>query len=198
MARTGTESRRTVPNESEKTASVTTATKAELIAAGHCGSQFRQNATLSVLLVLICLTLFTPGCSAPKGSESFIRSTDAVGGEYRFTLDMSDSLATYDLSFYTRIDCGEEDFASMPDTIPIKLVYTSPTGRRHVEYTHILRDRWDRGTRFSKEYDVPYRIKSVPAEFGTWEMSASISDESRFKGLRGLGVKIHKNTKNPD
>ena len=50
---------------------------------------------IAVLLLAAC---------RPASYEQFIRADQATDGEFVFALDLSDSSAVYDLSFYTRID----------------------------------------------------------------------------------------------
>ena len=52
-------------------------------------------------LVFLLPVLTVIGCHKPAVCEQFIRADEAVDGLYEFALDMSDTLATYDLSFYT-------------------------------------------------------------------------------------------------
>ena len=53
----------------------------------------------------VTLLLLLSACR-PNSYEQFIRADQASCGEYVFALDMGDSLATYDLSLYTRVDAG--------------------------------------------------------------------------------------------
>ena len=53
----------------------------------------------------VTLLLLLSACR-PASYEQFVRADQAPGGVYEFRLDMGDSLATYDLSLYTRVDAG--------------------------------------------------------------------------------------------
>ena len=45
--------------------------------------------------------LFAIACSRPASYEQFVKADDATAGIYEFTLDMSDTTASYDISLYT-------------------------------------------------------------------------------------------------
>ena len=71
---------------------------------GFGRGHFRQSAgNQRVARHVIALLLLLAACR-PASYEQFIRADQATGGEYVFALDLSDSSAVYDLSFYTRID----------------------------------------------------------------------------------------------
>ena len=57
-------------------------------AAGHC-------------LLLAVLLLLAVACGRPASYEKFVRADEAAGGVYEFCPEMSDTTASYDLSFYT-------------------------------------------------------------------------------------------------
>lgn len=77
-------------------------------------------------LSLIALAVLLTCCAQPSSYEQFVRSDKS--GEYSFTLDMSDTLAAYDLAFYTLIDRP----LFQRDTLvsfPLNVVWRSPSGR---------------------------------------------------------------------
>lgn len=51
-------------------------------------------------ILLYFLVVF--GCSQPSENEQFVRADEAPDGVYCFALDFADTLASYDLSFYTK------------------------------------------------------------------------------------------------
>lgn len=128
-----------------------------------------------ILLALVALLL--AACGEPLSREKFIRSNGS--GEYFFPVQMSDSTASYDISFYTKID----KVVMRPDTLasfPMQLVWRSPSRRYFSETVyypaHSLR--------------VCYRRDLVPSEPGDWTLSVTISPEPA--GLRGLGLVVEK------
>ena len=100
--------------------------------------------------------------------EDFVKADGS--GRYEFAVDMSDSLCTYDLSFYTRLDGRDA-----PSGFPMKIYLTSPSGQTYVE-----------GVYFdcSSGVKVPYRTGLVPVEHGVWRMSVS----AVAQGMCGLGL----------
>ena len=100
--------------------------------------------------------------------EDFVKADGS--GRYEFAVDMSDSLCTYDLSFYTRLDGRDA-----PSGFPIKIYLTSPSGQTYVESVY-----YD----CSKGVRVPYRTGLVPVEYGEWTLSVSADPA----GMCGLGL----------
>jgi len=82
---------------------------------------------------------------------------------------MSDSTATYDLSFYSRFD---GDFHG---SFPVGVVVKSPSGKKLEEQVY-----WD-----VTQPEVLYRSGIKPAELGVWEISLYVDD---LKGMRGMGL----------
>lgn len=84
---------------------------------------------IPALFAAIALSLFS--CSEPQSYEEFVRTgSKDEDGMYRFTLNMSDSLAVYDLSFYSRIECGNGKLAELRD-FPLDITLQSPSGRKY-------------------------------------------------------------------
>ncbi len=119
-------------------------------------------------LSLILLALVSVSCSRPASVESFV--FDDGSGCYEFEVDMTDSLSTYDLAFYTRL---ENRFS--PSGFPMKIYLTSPSGVTYSESVYFD---------LSGSYTVPYRTDLVPVEHGVWKLSA----RARAAGLNGMGL----------
>lgn len=56
--------------------------------------------------ILLSAVLFS--CVRPVSYERFIRRSSAPGAEYVFTVPMKDSLASYDISLFSRVDVKEK------------------------------------------------------------------------------------------
>ena len=124
-------------------------------------------------LSLIALAVLLSCCAQPSSYEPFVRSDKS--GEYSFTLDMSDTLAAYDLAFYTLIDRP----LFQRDTLvsfPLNVVWRSPSGRYFSETVYYPAD----------SLRVRYRSGVVPSEGGEWALQVSVTPEPA--GFRGLGV----------
>ena len=52
--------------------------------------------------LLLALLLLAVSCTQPRSREYFLKSDGS--GEYSFTLEMTDTLQGYDISFFTSID----------------------------------------------------------------------------------------------
>lgn len=137
----------------------------------------------TVLTIIAAVALVS--CSAPTVSDEFrsISQRDSLG-RFAFDLDMSDSLAKFDIKFYTRVDCGEKSFSLMQD-IPITVELFSPSGEVYSENIY-----WPKSS-FATErmgtYDscVDYRLACVPVEYGAWKMCLTFAP---VRGLCGVGV----------
>lgn len=133
--------------------------------------------SLSFLLAIL-LSVCMVACRQPSSEEFFLRPDQvALDGSYRFRLDMSDSTAVYDLSFFTRVD---GDFTgSFPVTVQVK----SPSGKKFEDNVY-----WDVSVQ-----KVLYRKDIRPDEPGEWEISVYVNN---LKGLRGIGVICEKVNRN--
>lgn len=121
---------------------------------------------LPAVLLAVC-------CSQPSSREYFIRSDGS--GEYAFEMEMADSLASYDISFFTRIDRSPAAGAA-GETFPIDIVWRSPSGRYYSESVIYLAD----------SVRVRYRSGLRPPEYGLWGLTVTMPREP--EGIRGLGV----------
>lgn len=139
---------------------------------------------LCIAALLLC------ACSRPDAYEEFRKASAKENGSYCFMIDMSDTLCTYDLDLYTRIDCSMQLFASMPDSIRMNMVYTSPSGRKYAEKFAAAKDSFSQSSSFSKEYIIPYRRDLVPVEHGIWNLCITVGNEDRFPDMRGIGIQV--------
>ena len=131
------------------------------------------------LLAVACAVVLIAACGEPASRERFIRSDGS--GEYAFQVEMTDTSASYDLSFYTAIDRP----LMQPDTLgsfPMRLLWRSPSGRFYSETVYYPAD----------SSIVHYRTGLIPSENGSWELQISISPEPA--GLRGMGLVVARNT----
>lgn len=146
---------------------------------------------MSRTLIYLCLaTLIISSCARPDAREEFRKAVDKENGSYCFLLSLDDTLCCYDLDLYTRIDCRPVQFASMPDSIRMKIGYTSPSGRKYTEKFAAAKDSFSQSSSFSKEYIIPYRRDLVPVEHGTWKLCITVSNEEQFTRLRGIGIQV--------
>lgn len=118
-------------------------------------------------------------CAPPPSSEVFLRSDGT--GEYSFPADLSDTLSTYDISFYTVIDRPALSGRDTLVSFPMHVVWRSPSGRFFSETVYYPADK----------SRVLYRKGLVPGEAGEWTVTVSMDPEPQ--GMRGLGLEIDKN-----
>ena len=125
------------------------------------------------LLPLLLIVAALASCREPQSREYYLRSDGS--GEYSFNLSLTDSLAAYDISFYTAID--QPLFRR--DTLvsfPMQIVWRSPSGRYFSETVYYP----------VAESKVLYRSGLVPSEYGVWNIAVTLPEEP--ERLRGLGI----------
>ena len=124
--------------------------------------------SLPLVLGLALLLLGAAACSRPSSVEQYVY--DDGTGQFDFTVDLSDSLCVYDLSFYTRLESR-----LAPPGFPVRIYWTSPSGESFAE--SLFYDA-------SNGLIVPYRADLQPLEFGVWQLSV----RARAEGLVGMGL----------
>ena len=120
---------------------------------------------LAILLVLVV------GCSRPASFEQFIRVADAPGGLYRFELELPDSTATYDISFYT---------ADLKESLQLEVRWNDDSGPLLNENVWIPADR----------HVALYRsgLRQAPGK-----LCLRVRTINPPKHFRGLGIIMHQN-----
>ena len=122
----------------------------------------------AVCAAAACLLLAC--CVKPASYEEFIRADEATGGLYSFTLDMADSLCTYDISFYTADD------ELQAEGLPVYVVWTGPGSESFEELVYMKPD----------ETIQPYRTGLVMSVPGEWKLDLRPMEVP--EGFRGIGV----------
>ena len=140
------------------------------------------------LTLLLCAVLpLLVSCTRPSVSETYLLREDcALDGIYRFEVDMSDSLARYDISLYTRID-GNHQRPDADKGVRLKMIWTSPSGRDYSEnvYFSFTESSCEDGF-FSLQCSLPYRSGLVPKEHGVWTLT--LQQLKEIRDLRGWGI----------
>lgn len=136
-------------------------------------------------LPYIVAMVMVAACSEPAQMEYFCSSDDRDSlGRFCYSLDMSDSLSTYDIAFYTRIDCSPKDFDALNDVrVDVELV--SPAGLSYVETVYLPVASFSSRKRCTYDSIADYRTGLTPVEWGVWQMYLSLPE---IQGLRGMGV----------
>lgn len=134
--------------------------------------------------LLAVASLLAISCSQPVSYEEFIKVSDAANGVYSYDLDLSDPLASYDVSFYTRIDRSSVRIRTEYPQIRLKVSWVSPSGDGFSETVYM------KGSR-SGESCQKYRSGIVPKEPGMWKLNVEAFPAE--DGLRGLGIVCKRN-----
>lgn len=146
-----------------------------------------RSAVVPAVIAALAMCL---SCGRPSVSESFVRQSgrDSLG-RYCFSLDLSDSMRSNSLYFYTMIDAADCAFREMPSEMPLHVELVSPAGKHFCEDVSIVKDSFAVRSQFSWQYELPYRTGFMPVEYGEWHMAVTVAGENRFPGLRGLGMR---------
>ena len=137
-------------------------------------------------LLLICLLfVLAVSCREPMGVERFVPGS----GPFVFVVDMSDTTASYDFDFYTRVDGDPQEIVSLRE-IPLRLQWASPSDSLYRETVWLPMQ--GRGTFFSRDVRAAYRADVRPYEAGIWTLTARLPDTLSVPGLRGLGLVMTK------
>lgn len=143
---------------------------------------------LALLMVVFALSF---SCKEPLVRESFVKACQRENGAYVFDMDLSDTLASYSLSFFTRIDCPESRFRELSD-ICLEVSLESPAGTTYSEIVYIPKTSFSDTEYFARDCVVPYRVGFRPSDYGIWKMSVSVGGGMDVQGFRGLGLRIEK------
>lgn len=146
------------------------------------------------LFIVAALFAVLCGCGRPTSSEQFVKlGAKDADGLYHYKVDLSDSLCTYDVLFYSRIDCNNVKLAGVRD-FPMTVTWISPDDRKYSEkvYFKVRKDSEDEDF-YSNQYMIPYRTGLVPVQWGEWKITVRIDSDRYIPGFRGLGLICRKN-----
>lgn len=131
--------------------------------------------------IAVIAALLVTSCTKPTVSESFVSIEDRdVIGSYVFDMDLCDSLATYDLYLYTRVDQMPPQLALQED-MELRVRWISPDGERYEETVYFP---------VREKVKALYRRDFAPVLSGVWKLELSVRDE--IEGLRGMGIVLER------
>lgn len=139
---------------------------------------------------VIALVLFlTVSCARPSSYETFILKEKAQYGDtYSFNLDFHDSLSTYNLDLYTRME--RKAFGRFSaDSLDLRVNWVSPEDSILTEDLVLRLGAATDSSYFSKDYILPLKEGfAVPAHGspGIWRLRVLIKNNP--EDIRGLGV----------
>ncbi|MBQ9548256.1 MAG: hypothetical protein IJV01_03740 [Bacteroidales bacterium] len=131
------------------------------------------------LLPLLCCAFLTCCCTPPAGMEEFIPASQAENDCYNFSLDLSDSLAYYDVILYTRSDDPKPE----KDFVAIYALWYSPDSL----LTHAERFALPTGGRRGK---VSVYREDLHLRPGVWRLM--LNHEPGEPSIRGIGLSLKK------
>ena len=131
--------------------------------------------------VLLLLSVLLTGCKEPMSTERFVKGE----GPFTFFVDMTDSTASYDFDFYTRVDAPVDSIRKM-GSLPLTVTWTSPSF--HVFKEEVFMPLEGQGSFFSRQVRAPYRAGVRPEEWGQWVVAVRVTNPP--EGLRGMGLVV--------
>ena len=137
-------------------------------------------------LLIIVLAAIAASCAPPPSYEPFVmREKAQYGDTYPFTLDLSDTTASYSLDFYTRLE--RQSFGEFPsDSLVLDLRWFSPSDSILTDTTFIRIGHPVDTSYYSRDYVSEYLDRFMPSEGGTWRLNAKVVNDSPC--IRGLGI----------
>lgn len=138
----------------------------------------------SALLVAAMLS----SCSRPVQVETYVGARHRnADGMYSMTVDMSDTLASYDFTIFTRLDLRKSQFEQLDGSIGVGAEWVAPDSTRYREFFYIPKDSYSSSTSFSKDYFLPYRRGVVPNLPGVWTVNFLVMGDAA-KYMNGMGL----------
>ncbi len=138
------------------------------------------------LAIAVCL-IAAFSCTRPSSYEPFVlRENAEYGDTYNFDLDLSDSLAAYSLSFYTRFQRkAYHPFGS--DSLRLDMRWVSPSDSIiAVEDVLYVMSATIDSTYTNKDCVWEYMPSLHLAESGRWRLKVQVKDQPEY--MRGLGI----------
>lgn len=137
---------------------------------------------------LMAAAILLSCCSAPSSTETFIRASGKdADGRYAFSVDMTDSLSTYDFTLFLRTDCTDREFAHMLD-YQMTVIAESPSGKVFSEKISI--PKGVSGNSDARDVLFNYMTGASPVEYGTWKFCLEFPQEDSVPGFRGVGLRV--------
>ena len=133
--------------------------------------------------LILSVAILVSSCREPFSVERFIPAP----GPYEFAVDMSDSSAVYDFSFYTRLD-GYSAALQEARELPLRVTWTSPSDSVFTENVYLPLE--GRSSLFSRQVLQPYRRGVRPYQHGVWTLTVAIPYSDSREWLRGLGLVV--------
>lgn len=134
---------------------------------------------------LCVLALLAAACSEPASFEEFIRSDMAENGVYSFLLDMSDSLSSYDISLYTKVDAPVMGTVSSSSSVGLEISWKEGEAAPALTETVYLPYEGEGGGASL------YRSGVKPSSPGFWTVQVRPVDPP--PGFRGIGMICKRN-----
>lgn len=138
-------------------------------------------------------------CSRPATAEQFVRNADRdVYGRYVFDVDMSDSLAAYDISLLSSFSCIDRDFAPFV-SMPLHLLWESPEGQCFEDNVVLPGSALKDSSYYDKVLSDCLGEGLVPERAGLWKLYVTAPEDSLKKyGMTGMGIRVDRKTKHED
>jgi len=137
-------------------------------------------------LLIVVLAAVTLGCSRPVSREFFVfREKAEYGDTYSFSLDLSDTTATYSMDFFTSLE--RKAFDDFPvDDITLDLRWFSPSDSILADTVYVRLSEAVGEAYYTRDFITPYEAGLDSLEPGEWRLKAKVVNNPG--DLRGLGI----------
>lgn len=139
----------------------------------------------SRIAVLCALTAALASCSEPASFEEFVRADMAENGVYEFVLNLGDSLSTYDISLFTKVDAPVMGRIRTSSSLGLEIEWKEAGTITPALSETVYLPYGDKGGASL------YRSGVKPSSPGSWTVSARPIDPPT--GLRGIGIICKRN-----
>lgn len=136
--------------------------------------------------VLCAAVAALAACSEPASFEEFVRADMAENGVYEFVLDLSDSLSTYDISLFTKVDAPVMGRIRSSSSIGLEVAWKEAGAISPALSETVYLPYGDKGVSASL-----YRSGVKPSSPGSWSVLVRPVDPPA--GLRGIGIICKRN-----
>lgn len=144
-------------------------------------NDYVRRGSTSLIVALLLLPLLSVACRRPESTEQFITIDKSIGGIYSFDLDLCDSLCTYDIWFYNRVEPALGGIGTQA-AIPIAVKWQLIDSEEELSYTETVYHKQG-GRRGGREL---YRSSVIPAKSGRYSLELRPLEVPQ--GFNGIGV----------
>lgn len=136
--------------------------------------------------VFCALAPVLAACGEPSSFEEFVRADKAENGVYEFVLDLTDSLSSYDISLFTKVDAPVMGTVHASSSMGLEIAWREAGTSIPALSETVYLPYGEKGGGASL-----YRSGVKPSSPGSW--TVSVRPVEPPSGLRGIGIICKRN-----